>query len=218
MLHTKAVQAQTLVLIKQIMLDPRLEDFYLVGDAALSLLMGHQRSLDIELCSRWEFDPEIIGQYLKRKHGAAEVVINEDGMVCFIQDIRVDIFADTSKRMAVQLKDDGIRMESMKDIGAMKLNGLLRKGFRIQDLVNIYFLLEYEPLDAFMSAVKKKYPPIEMDSFYRRLRYSRDLVQAILPFVGEPITHLEFNQRLVDATRYPQKVFARTPPLKPNGG
>ncbi len=51
MLHTEAVKASTLELIKTLQNKEYLGDFYLVGGTALSLYIGHRRSIDIDLFS-----------------------------------------------------------------------------------------------------------------------------------------------------------------------
>jgi hypothetical protein len=44
MLHEETVEASTLALIRRLMADENLADFYLVGGTALSLKLGHRIS------------------------------------------------------------------------------------------------------------------------------------------------------------------------------
>lgn len=49
MLRKEAISKNTLELLKELMLDERLSEFFLVGGTALSLIMGHRISIDIDL-------------------------------------------------------------------------------------------------------------------------------------------------------------------------
>ena len=56
MLQTQTVEARTLALIKTLMSDQKLNDFYLVGGTALSLKLGHRLSIDIDLFTSKDLD------------------------------------------------------------------------------------------------------------------------------------------------------------------
>jgi len=49
MLHKETVTAGTLDLIRRLMDDAHLQQFYLVGGTALALMLGHRISIDIDL-------------------------------------------------------------------------------------------------------------------------------------------------------------------------
>lgn len=65
MLHKETVDAGTLDLIKRLMGDTELKDFFLVGGTALSLQIGHRISIDIDLFSEKEFDTSRLKKYLE---------------------------------------------------------------------------------------------------------------------------------------------------------
>ena len=62
MLHTETVDRSTLELLIKVQQKEYLKGFYLVGGTALSLLMGHCKSVDIDLFSIHGFD---VGQMLE---------------------------------------------------------------------------------------------------------------------------------------------------------
>lgn len=62
MLHTETLDRSTLELLIKVQQREYLKGFYLVGGTALSLLMGHRKSLDIDLFSINGFD---VGQMLE---------------------------------------------------------------------------------------------------------------------------------------------------------
>jgi hypothetical protein len=65
MLPTAAVEAPTLELIKSLQFKHYLQGFYLVGETALALYLGHRKSVDIDLFSNVSFDA---GRLLEEIH------------------------------------------------------------------------------------------------------------------------------------------------------
>ena len=68
MLHKETVEASTLDLIYRLMADEDLKEFNLVGGTALSLMVGHRISVDIDLFTDNPFDAERLGALLSAKY------------------------------------------------------------------------------------------------------------------------------------------------------
>lgn len=64
MLHTNTVEPNTLELLKKLMSIQILDDFFLVGGNALSLQIGHRKSIDLDLLSIENFDTQETLTYL----------------------------------------------------------------------------------------------------------------------------------------------------------
>lgn len=60
MLQTQTVEPHAFSLLKQLMDISELQDFYLVGDTALSLLYGHRISEDLDMFSTTPFNNTLI--------------------------------------------------------------------------------------------------------------------------------------------------------------
>ena len=73
MLRKEAVEAGTLDLIKKMMADNRFQDFNLVGGTALALMIGHRKSIDIDLFSTKDFNSHEIAEYLTSTYNAISV-------------------------------------------------------------------------------------------------------------------------------------------------
>ena len=58
MLHKETVDKQTLDLISELQKKTYLIDFYLVDGTALSLQLGHRKSIDIDLFCNFNFDAQ----------------------------------------------------------------------------------------------------------------------------------------------------------------
>ncbi|MGN7885394.1 nucleotidyl transferase AbiEii/AbiGii toxin family protein [Dyadobacter sp. 22481] len=72
MLHEETVEASTLALIRRLMADEKLADFYLVGGTALSLRLGHRISIDIDLFIGKDFDSAAVCEHLKAMYGLTD--------------------------------------------------------------------------------------------------------------------------------------------------
>lgn len=75
MLQTQTVEARTLDLIKALMNNEQLKDFFLVGGTALSLIMGHRISIDIDLFTDKDFDPGQLSQHLQSAYRVEELKV-----------------------------------------------------------------------------------------------------------------------------------------------
>ena len=67
MLRKETVEPGTLELLKELMLDNYLSNFFLVGGTALTLLLGHRTSIDIDLFSLHSFDENKMLTYLEQE-------------------------------------------------------------------------------------------------------------------------------------------------------
>lgn len=64
MLHKEAVTRETFKLLENLMSDPNLREFSLVGGTALSLYLGHRKSIDLDLFRKDGFSASALSLYL----------------------------------------------------------------------------------------------------------------------------------------------------------
>jgi predicted nucleotidyltransferase len=64
MLHKETVSKEMWELLQKLMKEERLKDFILVGGTALSLMLGHRLSIDIDLFTTKSFNEQSILNYL----------------------------------------------------------------------------------------------------------------------------------------------------------
>jgi len=134
--------------LQKLMDDEKLNDFNLVGGTALSLLIGHRLSIDIDLFTGRDFDAQQMLHQLKDNHGADTGSFTKNAVFTFIDDIKIDVIAHKYPQIKPVETIEGVRLASIEDIGAMKLHAILQSGSRIKDFIDIYFLLEHHPLDS----------------------------------------------------------------------
>jgi len=146
-------------LLQRLMKDENLKDFNLVGGTALSLMIGHRQSIDIDLFTTKDFDANKLFKHLHYPYGVElkETTVFSGTVLTYIDDIKVDILSHKYPILSPIECNDGIRLISNEDIGAMKLHAMHQSGERYKDFIDMYFLLEQEPLKFYLDAYQKKY-------------------------------------------------------------
>jgi len=208
MLRKETVEKGTLDLIRRLMADKALNNFLLVGGTALALKIGHRKSIDIDLFTTSAFNAQQMGDHLSRNYRPLNLEVINNGVACFIDDVKVDILSH--RYPLVQSPDtvEGIRMVSLEDIGAMKLNAIYNNGTRVKDFVDVYFLLEKHSLEELLKACQAKYPGLDQEMVAKSLVYFKD-VRADMPvsYIGKEVKWEEVEERLAKAVRNRDMVF-----------
>lgn len=208
MLQTQTVEAGTLDLIKSLMHDAELSAFNLVGGTALSLLIGHRKSIDIDLFISHDFGTQDLAAHLSSNYHAEEINTIKNGIFCFIENVKVDLIAHQYPIIHPLTIEGGIRMLSMEDIAAMKLNAILNNGSRLKDFVDMYFLLQRMPLAKMTDCFIQKYPYVNIQMAQAALLYHKDInVKEKIDFLGRTISLNQMDLRFRTAVQNPLFIF-----------
>ena len=159
MLHTKTVEPHTLSLLKELMQLPALNNFGLVGGTALSLLYGHRMSEDLDIFSAASFENTDVIDELKESFGTRFLVEEKPprfGIFCFIDNVKVDIIRHPHPIIRPMVVKDAVRMFSVEDIIAMKVQAVLGRGKK-KDFWDIAELLHHFTVDDFIKIHAEKY-------------------------------------------------------------
>jgi hypothetical protein len=160
MLQTQTVEPRTFSLLKEIMELPFLQQGYLVGGTALSLVYGHRKSIDLDIFINEGWNRELLWEELSRhfkqrlqlEGGTAKWAV-----FCFIDGVKVDFIHYPHSKMAAPTIVDGIRMYHTDDIVAMKLNAILGRGKK-KDFWDIAELTKHYSLHEMIKLHTQKYP------------------------------------------------------------
>lgn len=208
MLYTQTVEATTLDLIKTLMRDAEFSAFNLVGGTALSLMIGHRKSIDIDLFTDRDFDAKNLADHLLRTYKAEQIKTLKNGIFSFIGDVKVDLIAHQYPILNPLRIEDGIRMLSMEDISAMKLNAILNSGTRLKDFVDIHFLLEKLPLGTITASFIQKYPDVNIKMAHAALLYHEDInTKEKIDFLANSVSIHEMEIRFRSAIMKSSLVF-----------
>lgn len=144
-----------------------LSQFRLVGGTALSLLLGHRRSVDIDLFTDTPYqtiDFAQIDSWLRTHH--KYVSIPTAGPISFgrsyfigendQQAVKVDIY-NTDPFIRVPLNVDRIRIATAEEITAMKID-VIQRGGRKKDFWDIHELMDYYTIPRMIELHSERYP------------------------------------------------------------
>jgi len=159
MLYKETVEPGTLGLLTELMAVKELEQFRLIGGTALSLLLGHRTSIDLDMCTDLSFDADSLSYKLSSifpSFSAGEVK-SPRLFFTYINDVKVD-FVHTFEAFAFDLIEiEGIRFGSIEEIIALKLNAIAGRGAK-KDFWDLHELLNHYTLDQMMEYYHKRYP------------------------------------------------------------
>jgi predicted nucleotidyltransferase component of viral defense system len=135
---------------------PKLTDFFLVGGTALALQLGHRISIDLDFFSVKPLKTnELIG-ILEKEYNAEIFQLTDNAIVGKVKDVKIDFIAHQYPLLNELKIENDIRLSSLEDIAAMKLNAIKNRGSK-KDFVDLYFLLKQFSLTEMLSLVNKKY-------------------------------------------------------------
>ena len=160
MLYTQTVEPGTFALLKQLLDMPELASFSLVGGTALSLVYGHRISIDLDLFSDIKFDQNIVINALRQKFTEGFIYEGEFkhfGIFCFVENVKVDLVPYRHPLIRPIQVIDGIRMFSLEDIAAMKIQAILGRGKK-KDFWDIAELFKHFKLKEIIAFYKEKFP------------------------------------------------------------
>lgn len=157
MLHRQTVEPRTLGILKELMLIPELDAFCLGGGTALALQIGHRISVDLDMFCATDFNVDAVLHGVRmRKPGIVVVAKSEGTLLTRIEDVRTDFFRYLYPVIRPIVGEEGVRLLSMEDIGAMKLDAIAGRG-RKKDFFDLFFLLQHHPLENLLGFHREKY-------------------------------------------------------------
>ncbi|OQP63325.1 hypothetical protein A3860_25905 [Niastella vici] len=201
-------------LIDRLMKDDKFSSFNLVGGTALALKIGHRKSIDIDLFTTSGFNSPEISNHLSENYNVTRIQAINNGVFCLVDGVKVDLLAHQYPLIEDVEIIDGIRIISLMDISAMKLNAIYNNGTRLKDFVDVYTLLESFPLKDLLAASEQKYPQNNISMVRNALLHHEDIdFNVPVDFIGQDIKWSVIADRLREAVNNPQKVFIKIPPL-----
>lgn len=167
MLHYNTVTPLLRKILAELMIADVFADFRLVGGTALSLHRGHRMSVDIDLFTDVDYgslDFNTIDSFLRSNYPYVDTN-NYDvigmGKCYFIGEnkqncIKLDLFY-TDSFIDKTLLIDGLRLASIEEIIAMKLDVIVRDG-RKKDFWDIHELKDDYSISDMLTLHEKRYP------------------------------------------------------------
>jgi len=173
MLQSQTVESNTLELLKSLMQKEYLDSFVLVGGTALALQLGNRKSIDLDLFSNTDFASNDLLTSLLKDY---QIVVNNQlpqTLITTINDVKVDFIKFHYPFIRPFLVLENIRMASLEDIAAMKLDAITGRGSK-KDFYDLFFLLQHYSIDELFSFYTEKYPHQTTFHVARSLTYFDD--------------------------------------------
>ncbi len=175
MLFKETVTQGTLDLISRLMQDQLLQSFYLVGGTALSLKIGHKISIDIDLFNSGDFDGDHLAGHMKEAYGADVRRHKSNYVSGSIDNVDFDFISHKYPSIKPLETVEGIRMMSLQDIAAMKVNAIVNSGERVKDFIDIHYLLKGMEISDILDHYCYKYPNVDVNTAISSLSYHQDV-------------------------------------------
>jgi hypothetical protein len=208
MLYKETVSKEMWELLQKLMKDEMLKEFTLVGGTALSLMLGHRLSVDIDLFTTKPFDENYILNYFANTYPVEVKNKFENTLLLKISQIKVDILAHQYQWQLPTITKENVRLASLEDIGAMKLHAIFQDGSRIKDFVDIHFLLEHNSLKTYLDLYQKKYGGNSSLAALSLLHYdSIDRDVQVKMMKGKDVTWQKIEERLKKSVHSPLLKF-----------
>jgi len=212
MLQEKTVERGLFELLKKLMSDEQMNDFYLVGGTALSLTIGHRKSIDLDLFSQQQFDIELLREHLTDTYQYILLKSSNATLIGQIGGIKVDCIRYNYPLINPLVEIYNIRMASIADIAAMKLTAISQSGNRLKDFVDIAFLSSQITFNEMLSAFEKKFPKTDKMNAVRGLTYFEDIDFSVkIELVNGTFNWKKIEKRLIEMVKYPNKLFTTNP-------
>ena len=208
MLYTQTVEAGTYELLKSLMADQTFRHFALAGGTALSLLIGHRKSIDLDLFTTGEFNPPQLEKYLQEEYAFKGDLLSGSGLKGEVNGIKLDIIRHDYPDVEPRTQEDGIRLYSLKDIAAMKLSAIADNGTRLKDFIDVAYLSGYLSLKEMLAAFKTKYPQTNPYRAVKGLNYYDDIrFSERIDLLGKGFNWETIATRLSEMTREENRHF-----------
>lgn len=208
MLYKETVSTEFFELIQQLCKHPELSDFVLVGGTALSLQIGHRKSIDIDFFSLKEFDSESMAEFLRSKYDFEVQTRFKNALMGTLNNIKVDIISHKYAWIKDTFTQEGIRMADIADIAAMKLNAIVGNGSRVKDYADIAFLSSHFSLQQMLDFFEKKYPNNNSVIALKSLCYFQDInFDVDISYQKQEVSWKQIESRIVEMVQRPQKKF-----------
>lgn len=204
----KIIPPLTLELLEMLQADARLAEYFLVGGTSLALQIGHRLSIDLDLFSTAPFEVEPLQQHLISTYNFEVDKLDINTLIGSISGIKTDFKTHAYPLVEPLLLADNLRLASITDIAAMKLNAISQSGQRLKDFVDVYFLLEIMPLSIMLDAYEVKYPHSNPAIPLKAIVYFDDInFEADSPIMVKKMTIPDMKKRLINAVQKPYSIF-----------
>jgi Nucleotidyl transferase AbiEii toxin, Type IV TA system len=172
MLHISAVPLNLLEVLTEIQEMTASAGFALAGGTSLALRFGHRLSVDLDFFTSAHFEPATLAHHLGV--GPAFITGQSTGTLQLrIKNVKVEFLKDAYPELADAEVIQGVKLWSLEDVAAMKLNAISNRGSK-KDFYDIAALLHHFSLASMIACYQSKYRPASLMMVIRSLAWFKD--------------------------------------------
>jgi predicted nucleotidyltransferase component of viral defense system len=204
MLQLETIEQNTFLLLKEMMQIPEINHFDLAGGTTLALYLGHRVSIDLDFFTTQEFDSTKLVNLLEDKYQLSSIIASKNALSLYIlyneKNIKIDFLRHNYKIIKPSVIEDGVRLHSIEDVAAMKLNAILNRGAK-KDFYDIYELLKHYSLHELVSFFKIKYPNTNVLMLIKSLDYFLDADVEPDPIALNKVKWIDIKEEISNQIR-----------------
>ncbi len=200
MLYRKSVSAELLELLNFVMEQEEFAGFNLVGGTSLALQIGHRVSIDIDLFGKSEIDEYTFLEVLK-SFGTVQVLKKSKNiLICSVNGVKIDFVNYNYSLLQPIQYIERIRLVSLRDIAAMKLNAIAGGGSK-KDFIDLFFLLKHFSLSEMLGFYNEKYKDGSEFMVRKSIGYFEDADREETPIINDD-TNWEEIKKFITQQRF----------------
>ncbi|PKO23594.1 MAG: hypothetical protein CVU38_03130 [Chloroflexi bacterium HGW-Chloroflexi-1] len=115
------------------------EPFYLAGGTAAALHLGHRVSIDLDFFGPVSFDTRQLATQLADLGQFRLDRLAPDTLLGELNDVKISFFRYSYSLISEPASVLGVKIASLRDIAAMKLDAIATRGTR-RDFIDLYFI------------------------------------------------------------------------------
>jgi predicted nucleotidyltransferase component of viral defense system len=175
MLHLNTIDDIVYSLLKKLTSSDYLDHFSLAGGTSLALQIGHRKSVDIDMFAFEDVEMSEIS--LQLENNFSNIIIRRTSPVFifgYINSVKCDFVKHFSHKLINPcVIKEGIRLYSVEDVAAMKLNAICGRGSK-KDFYDIYSLLKLFSLKELLDFYDYKFQSDNSWMALRSMQYFED--------------------------------------------
>lgn len=196
MLYTQNVDIKLLKLLDAIMQSTTFQDFNLVGGTSLALQIGHRKSIDIDMFGMSEINIIEFNEALSNLGRITVLKKSKNIIVYAIDGIKVDFVNYIYPLLKPIHVVESMRLISMEDIAAMKINAISGRGSK-KDFIDLFYLLNTFPLTTMFEFYTQKYQDGSEFLALKSLTYFDDAEKEEMPIMTEKIEWHQIKNKIL---------------------
>lgn len=196
-MYPEAISPETGDILAKLSRTEIANNFYLAGGTALSLQLGHRKSIDLDWFSKADFS----GADLKKELaslGNFELNSEAPGTINGLLDnVRLSFFHYDYDLIFPFIIFQNVNLADERDIAAMKISAISYRG-RKKDFIDLYFLLQKYSLKELIGFFEKKFKDIKYNNLHilKSLAYFEDAEEEPMPIILKPAGWEEVKERI----------------------